>query len=148
MNSIPSNISSAIHRICVLAIGVFSLNETTSYGLDAPSKQKGRQEAASSPKPEAAEEENLSTERIQCLVMDFSDQSAADICAALDEYISTETDPSKRAAAQYWKVRSAKQGSDLHELILRLAKALFRNQKRSSATASGPGPAAQNLFAG
>ena len=105
MNSISSNISKATYRNCLLAVcaGVFSA--VPSYGSDAATKQTGKPEAVNEQKQAAANDENLSAERIQCLVMDFSDQYTADICAALDEYLSIEPDASKRAAAQYWKVR-------------------------------------------
>lgn len=49
--------------------------------------------------------ENLSTSRIQSLVMDFSDQYTSAIGEVLEDYISTEPDASKRVAAQSWRVR-------------------------------------------
>ena len=67
--------------------------------------EPGGQNRRPLPVIEAAAEEALSTSRIQSLVMDFSDQYTSAISAALDDYISTEPDPSKRVAAQSWKVR-------------------------------------------
>jgi hypothetical protein len=55
--------------------------------------------------PEPEEQENLSTSRIQSLVMDFSDQYSSAIAAPLDEFASNEPDPAKRVAAQALKVR-------------------------------------------
>ncbi|MEI8312544.1 MAG: hypothetical protein WCH98_17470, partial [Verrucomicrobiota bacterium] len=59
----------------------------------------------SAPALEEGEEKNLSASQIQSLVMDFSDQYASAIGAALDDYSSAEPDPAKRVAAQAWKVR-------------------------------------------
>ena len=57
------------------------------------------------PEIEAGVEENLSTSRIQSLVMDFSDEYNSAIGGALDDYLTSEPDASKRVAAQSWRVR-------------------------------------------
>ncbi|MFZ4774769.1 MAG: hypothetical protein ACOYM3_05370 [Terrimicrobiaceae bacterium] len=62
---------------------------------------------ASGPASIIAEEENLSTGLLQVQVMDFADQFMSVMGAALDEYIATEPDATRRVAAQYWKVRYA-----------------------------------------
>ena len=73
--------------------------------LSCPASEAIGQIRRNAPVSETGEEKNLSASQIQGLVMDFSDQYASAIDAALDDYISSDPDPAKRVAAQSWRVR-------------------------------------------
>lgn len=51
------------------------------------------------------DEDRHSLEHFQRIVMDFSDEYMASVGAVMDQYVISETDPDKRVAAQYWKIR-------------------------------------------
>jgi len=51
------------------------------------------------------DEDRQSLEHFQRLVMDFSDEYMASVGEVMDHYVIDESDPAKRVAAQYWKVR-------------------------------------------
>jgi len=57
---------------------------------------------AMQPQPD---EDRHSLEHFQRLVMDFSDEYMASVGEVMDEYVINESDPAKRVAAEYWKVR-------------------------------------------
>ncbi len=89
---------SGLRRALRLVVIVCGLNGLLCSGAE-PDRKSLR------PPPVLEEEENLSTSRIQSLVMDFSDQYTTAIGEAVDAFISNEPDPSKRLAAQAWRVR-------------------------------------------
>jgi len=92
------------HGLVGLVFFAFALAAVPCSG--SPSKlESGRDTKRLGTVSEAIEDASLSTGLIQSLVMDFSDQYTSAIGAALDDYIAAESDPAKRVAARYWKVR-------------------------------------------
>ncbi len=94
--------------ICALALCLVPCSGLASKPVK-PDREEVTEDTRKTANPQAfiAEEESLSTGRMQVQVMDFADQYMSAMGAAIDEYILTEPDQARRVAAQYWRVRHA-----------------------------------------
>ncbi len=93
--------------LCFLVLAVASCSGPGGLAESLPGPGNGQR-----PNREVTEEagmevdeDSLSPGRLQTAVMDFADAYVTSTGAAVDAYIAVESDPAKRVAARYWKVR-------------------------------------------
>lgn len=91
-----------LQTVCMgsLCLGVASVAQATQL-----SSHKDCERIKLPAVPITLDSGSLSTQLLQQIVMDFSDEYMSSIGEVLNEYIATETDPAKRVAAQSWRVR-------------------------------------------